>query len=98
MQMPNVRSTIRDEEANVTYHVLAHRSLARDELAAAVTCYHSQPSVRRHKTQIRNTVITIITTNGARGGCKPPFHTGEYHVEERSHGLTAPGRTVDQQA
>ena len=67
-EMPDVRSTIRDENRNVTYHVLAYRALARDELVAAVRHYHSQPSVRRKGRQMRNAVITIFTTHGATGG------------------------------
>lgn len=68
MEMPDVRSTIRDEERNVTYHVLAYRALARDELVAAVRHYHAQPSVRGKGKRLRNTVIKIITTHGATGG------------------------------
>ncbi len=67
MEMPDDRSTIRDDKANVTYHVMANRALAHDELVAAVRYFHSQPSVRRRRSKFRDTVITIITTHGATG-------------------------------
>ena len=68
MQGPIIKSTITDEEANVTYHVRAYRPLARDEMIATIRYYHSQASLRRRKTPLHNKVIAIITTLGATGG------------------------------
>lgn len=65
MQMPDVKSTIRDEQHNVTYHVLAYRPLSRSELVESVRVYHAQPKVRRRKKPIKDRVITIVTIHGA---------------------------------
>lgn len=67
MEQPNVRSTIRDEEHNMTYHVMAYRPLTREELIQSVRVYHSQPRFRRRKTPERNKVITIISVIGHDG-------------------------------
>jgi hypothetical protein len=68
MQMPNVRSSIRDAENNVTYHVLAYRRLSKQELIRSVARYQVQPSVRRRKKPLKNQEITIITIHGATPG------------------------------
>ncbi len=65
MQMPDVLTTLRDDQHNVTYRVLAYRKLSRDEMIHSVRLYHSQPKIRRRKTSIRNQVITIISVLGA---------------------------------
>jgi len=67
MQEPNIRSSIRDEEHNMTYHVMAYRKLSREELVWQVRSYHSQPRFRRRKTPERNKVITILTIIGFDG-------------------------------
>lgn len=68
MQMPDVRTSIKDEKNNVVYHVLAYRKLSRAELVQSVRAYHAQPKVRRRKKPLRNTEITIITIHGASPG------------------------------
>lgn len=68
MQMPNVESTIRDAEHNVTYRVLAYRHLSRAEFVASVRMFHAQPKTRRRKRPIRDKEITIITLHGATVG------------------------------
>jgi hypothetical protein len=65
MQGPDVRSTLRDDANNMTYHVIAYRALSREELIRCVGQYHAQPSVRRRKTPLRNKVIEIHTIIGA---------------------------------
>jgi hypothetical protein len=65
MQMPNIRTSIRDEECNVTYHFMGYRELTRDEMIMGVRHYLSQPQHRRRKTPIRNKEITIITSIGS---------------------------------
>lgn len=65
MQQPNVKSSIRDDENNVTYHVMAYRTLSREELVQCVRMYLSQPAIRRRKTPVKNKEITIITVIGA---------------------------------
>ena len=67
MEQPNVRSSIRDEENNVTYHVMAYRELTRAELVGAVRMYRSQPRFRRRKTPEKNKIITIISVIGCQG-------------------------------
>jgi hypothetical protein len=42
MQMPNIRSTIKDPRKKITYHVMAYRTLTREELVVAVQQYNSQ--------------------------------------------------------
>lgn len=65
MEMPNVKSTIRDERNNVTYHVVAYRNLTREELVSSVRLFHSQPKLRRRKTPLRNQIVTIVSVLGA---------------------------------
>ena len=68
MQMPDVRSSIRDAKNNVTYHVLAYRPLSHQEVLQSVAMYHAQPKVRRRKKLPRNETITIVTLHGATPG------------------------------
>lgn len=68
MQPPDVRTSIKDEENNVTYHVLAYRKLSRAELVQSVRAYHAQPKQRRRKKPLKNAQITIITIHGATPG------------------------------
>jgi hypothetical protein len=67
MEQPNVRSSIRDAENNVTYHVMGYRPLTRQELVQTVRVYLSQPRFRRRKTPQKNKIITIITVIGCEG-------------------------------
>ena len=67
MEQPSIRSSIRDEAHNMTYHVMAYRPLTREELVQSVRVYHSQPRFRRRKTPERNKVITIISVIGCDG-------------------------------
>ncbi len=64
MEAPNVRTSIRDEKNNVTYHVMAYRKLARAEVVQSVRAFQSQPKVRRKK-HVKNATITILTLHGA---------------------------------
>lgn len=66
MKAPNVQNTYRDDENNMTYHVLAYRKLTRDELLFYVSQYLSQPKIRRRKTPERDKTISISTSVGAR--------------------------------
>ena len=68
MRMPDVRSTIKDSQCNMTYHFLAYRPLTREEMVRGVAMYRSQPKVRRRKTPEKNKVVTIITVHGATPG------------------------------
>ena len=64
MQMPHVRNTIRDEDNNVTYHVMAYRDLTREEMIVSVRYFLTQPKNRRRKTPLKNKVVTILTSHG----------------------------------
>ena len=68
MQPPTIMTTLRDNDNNVTYNVLAYRHLSRDELIMSVRMYHSQPSVRRRKKPFKNATITIVSILGATPG------------------------------
>ncbi len=65
MQMPNVTSTIRDAENNVTYQVIAYRALSYGEMVRSVRMLYAQPKFRRRKKPLQNQTIKIITTLGA---------------------------------
>lgn len=68
MQMPNVKSTMKDPKNKVTYDVLAYRPLSYAELLQSVRAYHAQPKVRRRKAPLKNATITILTIHGASPG------------------------------
>ncbi len=65
MEMPTVKSSIRDKQNDVTYHVLAYRKLTREELVLAIGHFHSQPSMRRRKAPLRKATITFHSLFGA---------------------------------
>lgn len=56
-----------DEEHNMTYHVMAYRTLSREEVIGAIRAYHLQRKGRR-KTPERNKIITIVTVLGCSPG------------------------------
>ncbi len=64
MEMPNVRSTLIDSESNVTYHVMAYRSLTREEMVLSVRQYWAQKKrSRKIKPGTEITIISIIGHN-----------------------------------
>ena len=65
LKAPDVRNTVRDEEHNVTYHIMAYRTLSKEEMILTVRQYLAQPRLRRRKTRERHKVITILTVHGA---------------------------------
>jgi hypothetical protein len=59
MQAHNVKNSLVDEEAGVTYHVMAYRALRREELLRCVRIYLRN---RRSKKKLKpGTEITIVT-------------------------------------
>lgn len=64
MKMPDVASTIIDQERDVTYRVFAYRSLTHAELVLAVRHFHAQK--KRKKLKRGETVIihSIIGHDG----------------------------------
>lgn len=65
MQMPAIRSSMKDEANNFVYHVLAYRKLDRREMLQAIAMYRSQPKVRRRNRPPQNGSVTILTIHGA---------------------------------
>lgn len=65
MRMPNVATSIRVEQHNITYRVLAYRPLTRAEMVLSVRQFHAQRKIRRRRTPLRNQTITIVTVHGA---------------------------------
>ena len=61
MVMPNVKNTLVDSGSNVTYHVMAYRSLTREEMLLSVRQYWSQAKKQKLRA---GTVITIVSIIG----------------------------------
>jgi hypothetical protein len=59
---------MRDEETNMTYHVMAYRQLSDGEIIQTIREYHNQPKNRRRKKPERNKEVVISTFYGARQG------------------------------
>lgn len=50
MEMPSVRTTVRDPRKGITYHVIAYRKLTRVEALAVVRHHQASPLGRKkHK-------------------------------------------------
>jgi hypothetical protein len=65
MKKPDIRSTLRDEEHNMTYHVLAFRKLNELEMVETVKMYLAQPKIRRRRTPERNKTVTTHALMGS---------------------------------
>ena len=65
MMLPYVEHVARDKGSNVTFRVMAYRSLSRVEVVEAVRAFRAQPKVRRRPMPLRNATITILTLLGA---------------------------------
>jgi hypothetical protein len=61
MDMPDIKHTVRDEENQITYHVMAYRQMSQSEVLFAVR-YHASTLKRKPK---RGTTFTILTVIGA---------------------------------
>ena len=64
MKKPDIRSTLRDEKHNMTYHVVAYRTLSESEMIETVKLYLAQPRILRRKSHERN---KTVTTNALLG-------------------------------
>ena len=62
MESPNISNIIKSLDGNITYDVLAYRTLSRQEIVAAIQVFNSQNKRKRIKP---GTTITILTTIGA---------------------------------
>ncbi len=65
MNKPGIRSTLRDEEHNMTYHVVAYRKLSELEMIATVKMYLAQPRILRRKIRERNKTVTTLSLLGS---------------------------------
>jgi hypothetical protein len=65
MKKPDIRSTLHDEEHNMTYHVVAYRKLNHLEMVETVKLYLSQPHILRRKTRERNMTVTTNSLLGS---------------------------------
>lgn len=63
MEPPTVRTSARDEERNITFHVMAYRQLTEAELIQAIRCFRSTKQGRRLR---KNSTYTIISLIGLR--------------------------------
>lgn len=63
MQQPDVRTSLHDPNTEVTYHVIAYRTLSRQELLQSVATYLSKNKRKRPKPGSSVTIITIIGVN-----------------------------------
>jgi len=63
MQQPNIRTSLHDPNTDVTYHVIAYRTLSRHELLQSVAAYLSQKKRKKPKPGSSVTIITIIGFN-----------------------------------
>lgn len=58
MKMPNVKNQVIDTKSNVTYVVLAYRTLSEGETRTAIAYYRSQTK----KKPKAGTTVTIVST------------------------------------
>jgi hypothetical protein len=61
MELPTIQNILRDNENKIIYHVMAYRSLTREELLLAVRNYLASSKKKPKK----GSTITIISIIGA---------------------------------
>jgi hypothetical protein len=62
---PDVRHTLTGHSSGATFHVMAYRKLAREEIIQSVAMFLHQNGRKKIK---KGSVITIITIHGHSGG------------------------------
>jgi hypothetical protein len=65
MKKPDIRSTLRDAEHNMTYHVVAYRKLSELEMIETVKLYLAQPKILRRKLPERNKTVSTHSLLGS---------------------------------
>lgn len=60
MKQPDVRTTMTDTGADITYHVIAYRSLTRNEVLGCIRAYLNQKRRPKPKRGQEITIFTII--------------------------------------
>lgn len=60
MQLPNVVSTIKDSERDITYRIVAYRALSRAEMVIQVRSFLAQKRKPKLKNGSTVTILTII--------------------------------------
>jgi len=63
MQQPDVRTSLHDPNTEVTYHVIAFRTLSHHELLQSIATYQSQNQRKKLKRRSSVTIITLIGFN-----------------------------------
>ena len=63
MLRPNVRTSLYDPNTEITYHVLAYRTLSHHELLQSIATYQSQNQRKKLKRRSSVTIITLIGVN-----------------------------------
>lgn len=64
MKQPDVRTSLTDPRARVTYHVIAYRSLTRSEVIGCIRAYLNQKRRPKPKRGQEITIVTIIGHDG----------------------------------
>jgi len=65
MKQPDILSILHDAEHNMTYHVLAYRTLSELEMVQTVKLYLTQPKILKRKTHERNKTVTTRSLMGS---------------------------------
>lgn len=61
MQMPDVKHSIRDPEADITFHVLAYRQLSDEEVMRCIRVYlQNRRKTPKLKRGMEITISTVI--------------------------------------
>lgn len=63
MEMPKIKTVLKDEQNDITYEVLAYRRLSRDELVLSVRAALS--SMKKSKRPKRGQKLQIVSVIGA---------------------------------
>lgn len=60
MQAPHIKNSIRDEEFNTTYHIMAYRDLSYEEMVKALRVYYSSTKKKKKEKNKEITIVTVI--------------------------------------
>jgi hypothetical protein len=63
MNPPNVSNIARDADRNITFNVLAYRTLSQQELLMAIRYFRSTKQGRKLKANTTYTIVSVIGCN-----------------------------------